>query len=134
MSQSFFLVLKAIISVAFGTALILVPAPLLSIFGVPLDMSGTLVARLLGVDMMGIGFVCWYSRKSFDGVIKEIILGLFIADTVGSIILVIAQLKGVMNALGWINVLIWLFLTIGLGYLRFLKKEPNNFSHSNETI
>jgi hypothetical protein len=75
--------------------------------------------------MMGIGFVCWAIKKSVDEVIPDIILGLFIADTIGSIILIMAQLNGRMNVLGWINVATWLLLTLGLGYLRFLKKETN---------
>jgi hypothetical protein len=126
MSQYAFLTLKAILSITIGAGLIIVPSPLLSFFGVPLDASGSLAARLLGVDMMGIGLVCWVIKKSGTDEIADIILVLFIADTIGAIILIIAQLNGIMNILGWINVATWIFLTMGLGYFRFLTNRLIN--------
>jgi hypothetical protein len=92
----------------------------MSIFGVPLGESGVFIARLLGVDMLGIGFVCWYIRNSLSNTGSNIVLGLFIADAIGSIIMLIGQFQGIMNPLGWLNVVVWLFLTLGLGYFRFI--------------
>ena len=54
MNRSNFLTVKAITSVAFSGAL-LAPKLLLSAFGVPLSKGGVLVARLFGVDVLGIG-------------------------------------------------------------------------------
>lgn len=125
MSRSTFLTLKAIISVVFASALLLAPGPLLSLFGVDLGAPGLFVARLLGVDMMGIGFVCWMSRRSNQSLVSDIILGLFIADAIGSMVMLVGQLQGLMNPLGWINVIVWLFLTLGLGYFRFINPETN---------
>jgi hypothetical protein len=121
MNRSTFLKLKAVISLVFSIALILLPLPLMSIFGVPLTGSGVFVARLFGVDMLGIGFVCWFIRKATDQLVTDIILGLFVADAIGSIVMLAGQLSGMMNMLGWINVGVWLFLTLGLGYFSFVK-------------
>jgi hypothetical protein len=121
MSRSTFLTLKAIISLVFSIGLILLPLPLMSIFGVPLTGSGVFIARLFGVDMLGIGFVCWFIRKATDKLVSDIILGLFVADAIGSIVILAGQLSGMMNVLGWINVAVWLFLTLGLGYFYFVK-------------
>ena len=97
----------------------------MSIFGVQLNQIGVFIARLFGVDMLGIGFVCWFSRKATDKLVSDIILGLFIADAIGSIVLFVGQFDGMMNVLGWVNVVVWLFLTLGLGYFRFLKTAAN---------
>jgi hypothetical protein len=125
MSFSNFLTLKAIISVVFSTALLVVPEPLMSVFGIQLSETGVFITRLFGVDMLGIGFVCWFSRKSTNSkLVSDIAQGLFIADAIGLIVLFMGQLRGIMNPLGWVNVVIWLFLTFGLGY--FLIKPATN--------
>jgi hypothetical protein len=93
----------------------------MSIFDVHQFRTGIFTARLLGVDMMGIGFVCWMSSKSKDRLVSEVILGLFVADLLGSIVMLVGQLNKIMNPLGWINALIWMCLTFGLGYYRFIK-------------
>jgi hypothetical protein len=83
--------------------------------------SGVFIARLFGVDMLGIGFVCWFIRKASGKLVSDIILGLFVADAIGSVVILSGQLSGMMNILGWINVGVWLFLTLGLGYFYFVK-------------
>ena len=75
--------LKALISIGFSIALIIIPEPIMAIFGVPLNESGVFVARLFGVDMLGIGFVCWFCRKETHKLTFDILLGLFIADAIG---------------------------------------------------
>ena len=125
MNLSNFLTLKAIVSLMFALALILVPGWIMSIFGVNLAETGKFITQLFGVDMMAIGFVCWYSRKSTDILVADIALGIFIADAIGSVIMLVGQLKGLMNPLGWLNVVLWLFLTIGIGYFRFLRPKAS---------
>jgi hypothetical protein len=125
MNLSNFLTVKAIISIVFSSALLTVPEPLMSMFGVQLSETGVFIVRLFGVDVMGIGFVCWFSRKSRGRLVSDIVLGLFIADAIGLIVLTIGQLSGIMNPLGWANVVVWLFLTLGLGYFRFIKPVTN---------
>jgi hypothetical protein len=74
---------------------------------------------LLGVDLIGIGAVCWAVKGAVENeLVQGLILALFFADTIGFVVIVWGQLAGVLIALGWVNVAIWLFLTLGLGYFR----------------
>ena len=125
MNRSNFFTLKAIISVAFALALILIPSLIMSIFGIDLTETGEFIARLFGVEMLAVGFVCWYSRSSTDKLVTDIMLGLFAADAIGSVIMVAGQINGIMNPLGWLNVVLWLFFTLGLGYFRFIQPNTN---------
>ena len=118
-----FLVVKAVISLAFGIAFALVPAAVMSLYGVTLDLGGALMARFLGACLIGIGLICWLDRNAAPQVLQGITLALCIGDTVGFIVALLGQLSGLANALGWVNVVIWLLLALGLGYFRFLK--PN---------
>jgi hypothetical protein len=116
-----FLVVKAIISLAFGIALVLVPAAFMSIYGLTLGPNGVLMGRFLGATLIGIGLICWQGRSVADDALQGITLSLFVGDTVGFVVALVAQLSGLMSALGWIVVAIWFFLALGLGYFRFLK-------------
>ena len=48
-----------------------------------------------------------------------IAMALFVADAIGFLVTLLAQLDGTVNALGWSHVVIYLLLTIGFGYMRF---------------
>ena len=121
MKISSFLTLKAIISLAFGIGFAVIPAVLWPIYGVTLDPAGIIMTRFFGACLLGIGLICWFTRNADFNTLKGIILSLCIADTIGFIVALSAQLSGIMNTLGWINVAIWLLLALGLGYFRFLK-------------
>lgn len=121
MKLSSFLVVKAIISLAFGISFVAVPAAVWSIYGVTLDPAGILMTRFIGACLTGIGLICWLTRNADSSALKSVTLSLCIADTIGFIVAVSGQLSGIMNTLGWIIVAIWLLLALGLGYFRFLK-------------
>jgi len=124
MKLSSFLLVKAIISLLFGIGFILIPVSVWSIYGVTTDLAGLFSTRFFAALLIGVGLICWLARNADPNALKGITLSLFIADAIGFIVALIGQLSGVMNALGWIVVAIWLFLALGLGYYRFLK--PGN--------
>ena len=121
MKLSLFLIIKAVIATVFGIGFVLIPAQLASLFGFTLDAGGVFTARLLGAMLIGIGLICWLCRASDAGALRSITLSLCVADTLGFIVTLLAQLGGLTNALGWVNVVIWLLLALGLAYFRFLK-------------
>ena len=124
MKLSTFLIVKAIVCFLFAIGYIVAPVATGSIYEITLDPDGILMARFFGALLFGIGLILWLSRNADWNMLKGITLSLFIADTAGFIIALVAQLAGVMNSLGWIIVAIWLLLSLGLGYFRFLK--PTN--------
>jgi hypothetical protein len=121
MKISSFLMLKAIISLAFGIGFAVIPAVVWSIYGLTLDPAEIMMTRFFGACLLGIGLICWFTRNADVNTLKGITLSLCIADTIGFIIALSAQLSGIINTLGWINVAIYLLLALGLGYFRFLK-------------
>jgi len=123
MKISSFLMLKAIISLLFGIGFIAIPTAVWSVYGVTLDPSGIIMTRFFGACLLGIGLICWVTRNADFNTLKGIMLSLCIADTIGFILALSMQLSGMVNALGWINVAIWLLLALGLGYFRFLKSD-----------
>ena len=121
MKLSSFLVVKAIISLAFGIGFVAIPVAVWSIYGVALDSPGIFMTRFVGALLIGVGLICWFTRNADWTALKVITLSLCIADTIGFIVALSGQLSGTMNTLGWIVVAIWLLLALGLAYFRFLK-------------
>ncbi len=122
MTRANFLAVKAVISLVFGILLALVPVALMSVFGATLDPTGAVMGRFVGATLIGIGLICWFARTAADSELREaILLSLFIGDAIGFLAALMGQLSNLMGALGWIVVLIWLLLALGLGYFRFMK-------------
>jgi hypothetical protein len=122
MKLATFLSIKAVISIIFAVVLILTPAFYMSLAGVAIDEVGVNLARLVGAMLFGIAMMCWLLRSTAASEARRAaLLGLFCADTLGFVISLIAQFRGLYNALGWINVILWFLLALGLGYFCFIK-------------
>lgn len=122
MTLGTFLLIKAIISVVFGAAFAAIPSATASIYGYTTDPVGLLMSRYLGAALIGIGLLCYLSRALKDtGAFKAVTLALFIGDAIGFIIALSGQFGAAAQPLGWINVVIWGGLALGLGYFRFFE-------------
>jgi len=68
-------------------------------------------------------FLCWYAKNATESdARKAIILALFVYDLIGFIVTAITVVFGVLNPLGWLIAFVYLFFTLGFGYL--LVKPP----------
>lgn len=123
MSASIFLAIKAVISLVTGLSFLLLPGYVLPLYGVTINDSGLFFNRLFSAMAIGIGGICWLIRGMEGEARRAVMLSLFVADTIGLVVTLIAQLQGLINYLGWINVALWAFLVAGLGYFRFIKKS-----------
>ena len=60
----------------------------------------------------------WFARNAEKSVArKAIILHLFVYDAIALIFTLFIQLSGGLNILGWGIVFVYLFFTVGFGYL-----------------
>ncbi len=97
-----FFIVKAVITLCFGASFVLAPALLLSMYGVTLSAAGILLARLLGAALLGYAVVAWSARNAEDSEARRgIVLGELIHTAIGFIVILLAQLAGLMNPLGW---------------------------------
>jgi hypothetical protein len=111
------MVIKAIVCLVFGFLLVVVPGVLLSILGITIDPGGVFIARLYGASLFGNLMLSWYARNVAESIARRVIaLDLFVYDTIGFVVALLAQLSGLMNALGWFIVVVYLFFTLGFGY------------------
>jgi hypothetical protein len=118
------LVIKAVVCLVFGLFLLLAPGALLNLLGATLNDDGTFTAREYGAALIGTLLLTWFAKnvKAPDAR-AAILLDLFVYDLIGVIITSSVVISGVLNALGWSIVVVYLFFTTGSGYL-LAKEKP----------
>lgn len=119
------LIAKAVVCLAFAILFLIAPTALFQLFGVSLSIGGTFPAREYGAALAGTMMLTWFARGMANTEArKPILLHLLIYDAIGFVVTVIYIINGVLNFLGWGPAAIYLFFTIGSGYL-LLRKAPS---------
>ena len=116
----------SVVALFHGGGFTLAPKLFMSLYGISLaDSEAIFVARLFGAALLIYCFVAWFARDAEDSVARRaIVLGFFLTGIVGAIVSLLGQLSGVMNALGWLVVGLYLVLVGGgYGYFYFIKPD-----------
>jgi hypothetical protein len=123
MKLSNLMAFKSIVCFVFGIPMLLAPVPLLTLFGVALDAGGSLIAQLLGAMVILLGTLLWLARNATasDAALRAIVFAVVVGDTIGFVVLLLGQLAGLTNVLGWVNVAIWLFFAVSFAYFQFAR-------------
>ena len=119
--------IKAVITLIFGIGFVLVPKAVMALYGVTLDPGGAMMTQFFGASFLLLSIVLWFARNApySEVTLQALLLAVVIGDAIGFIIALLAQLSGLPNALGWLNVALYLLLTLGFGYFRFVKKAAS---------
>ncbi len=126
MKLSNLLVVNAIVALVYGISFVLVPATVLSLYGMTQGPSAALAGQFFGVALIAIGLLTWFARSVTDSdAQRAIILALLISDVIGVIVSVLGTVSGVMNAVGWSAVGIYLLLALGYAYFQFMKPSAS---------
>ena len=122
MKLSNLLAVAAVIGAVFGVGFVVASGPVLAIYGITLDKAGTLVAQLFGALLIGLATLNWFARNVTEPEARQaVVLGNLVGDVVGFVVILIGQLSGIANAVGWSNVAIYLLLALGFAYVQFMQ-------------
>jgi hypothetical protein len=118
------LIIKAVVCVIFGTLLLFAPVALIRLLGGELGGAGVFTAREYGAALVGTLLLTWFAKGvGAPDARRAILLDLLIYDAIGVVITLIAVLSGVLNALGWGIVVVYLFFAVGSGYVLLGQKR-----------
>lgn len=118
------LVAKAAVCLVFGLLLLFAPVELLGFLGAALNEGGTFTAREYGAAMIGTLLLTWFGRNIRASDARgAILLDLLVYDLIGVVITTSVAVSGVLNALGWGIVVVYLFFSAGSAYL-LAKERP----------
>jgi hypothetical protein len=126
------LIVKAAVCLVFGLFLLLAPGMLLNLLGTALNDGGAFTAREYGAALIGTLLLTWFAKdvKAADAR-GAILLDLLVYDAIGMVVTFLVVLSGVLNVLALGIVIVYLFFTLGSGYL-LLKERPFQQAHSHE--
>lgn len=117
------MIVSAVAAIGFGAGFIMAPSQLTALFGMASTPTTDFAFRLYATALIGIGVLAWLVREvEDDDNQKPVLTALFITDFAGFLVMLYAQLTGLMNALGWAVAILLLLLSAAYAYLRFSSK------------
>jgi len=106
-----------IVEAIFGIGFLIVPGLMMDPMGVTLEETSTTFARLFGSLIISLPVLLFFARKSASSEFKKgVVYCIFIYLFLSTIILLITQLKGLMNSTGWAIVFLHLGFMLWFGY------------------
>ena len=116
--------LNLLVSAIIAMAFILAPAPTLTLYGILGEKSLYVIAQYFGTTHVAFFVLLWLALRANDArFLRVIVVSFFAGDLAGSVVLLVAQLRGLMNTTGWALVGLTLLFAAGYGY-GALKKLP----------
>ena len=111
-----------VVELIFALGFIIAPGTLFGTFGVESSPFGISLARMFGSALLAFCTLLWYARgsKSTD-LHKATVRSLFLYWLVSSVFLVIAQLAGIFNVMGWSTVVLHVGFLIWYATFAFKK-------------
>jgi hypothetical protein len=118
--------LTTIVAGLFGLGFVLVPGTVYDIYGMDANDFLINMGQLFGAALLGFAVISWMARSLSDvRARKAILTSLFITDGVGTVLAIIGQFRDSAVDLGWLNVVIYVILTLGYAYFLFIKPESS---------
>jgi len=119
------MLIKMGVCVLLGVFVLVAPGALYAIFGITLDATGMMAARLYAGPLFGNVMLTWMARNSSASVARKAIMAdLCVYDAIGFLIFLAYQLMGKFNPLGWFGALLYLFFAVGFGYYWVKSPKP----------
>ncbi len=124
MNRSRFLVIASVLGLAFGLAFLLVPAQLMSFYGITLDAAGQWIGRFLGAQLVGLAVITWVARNApTGGALSAVMIGNLVGSTIALALAILQGISGIGNALVWSTAVVYAFLAAGFGYFQLAKSQ-----------
>jgi hypothetical protein len=116
------LLINTVVAAVFGLALVIVPGTVTATYGITADAAMRYMSQLYGASLLGVATLCWYATDAPESEARTgIIRGLFLFNAVSLFVSLVAQFSGVMNAVNWSAVAIYLLFTLGWAYFVWVK-------------
>jgi hypothetical protein len=113
----------AVLALFFALGFLLMPAQVLSVYGVQGDAAVLLMSRFFGLALLQVGVTLWILKDTRDpGTQRGLALGGAIGAVVGIVVAFMATRVGMLNAMGWSVVAIYALLVFG--YMTVLRARP----------
>src|SRR3954453_8874325 len=122
MTRNNSLMVATMVAAAFGLAVLVAPSALVALYGVTLTAATEVIGRIAGSTILGFALVFWGPRNGSGAeTFKAAMMAGLIANGLAPLILLHATVTGLLNGLGWLQVLINGALAVGFWYFAYGK-------------
>src|SRR6201991_1603415 len=122
MTRSNFMMLATVVAAVFVLAFLVARSALVGLYGVKLTPATEVIGRIAGSVILGFAIVFWGAREgNAADALKSVMMAGLIANALDALILLHATATGLLNGLGWLQVLINGALAIGFWYFAYGK-------------
>lgn len=112
------------LAIFFGLACALFPVWVVDLYGLQSNPASIWATRLVGGSILGFATLMWFGRRTESADARRAIaLALLVQDVVGLLASIEIQLGGVIHALGWSNLALYGFLSLGYAYFLVLRRQ-----------
>ncbi len=109
--------LNLFVSMIIAIAFLLAPKLTLALYGITGDNILYAIAQYFGTTHVAFALLLWLAlRTNEPQLLRIIVVSFFAGDLAGSLVLFIAQVRGLMNTSGWALVGLTLLFAFGYGY------------------
>jgi hypothetical protein len=109
----FNLAVSAVIALAF----VLIPGPTLALYGIADEPATRAIAQYFGTAHLAFAVLVWFALRTADRLfLWALVVSFFAGDVAGTVVLLIVQLHGVMNFIGWELVALSGLFALAYGY------------------
>ena len=122
MKLSTFLTIVAVVAVLFGLGLLLAPGFMDLTFGTEGTPGEMVSDRMYGSALLAFGVLFWLARDFTGASARPILLAGLVGEGLLFVVALLAMLGGVMDATGWITVVISLLFALGFAYFQFMAR------------
>lgn len=111
-----------IVELIFALGFIAAPGLMFNTFGVTPSPFATSLIRIFGSALLGFVVMLWHGRSSSSGDLHKAILhSMFTYWLFSSVFMIMAQLAGIFNAMGWATIVLHVGFLIAYGFYAFKK-------------
>jgi hypothetical protein len=123
------LLIAGLLGLFFGLAFLLMPRPMLELYGIETQPSVVLMARFFGAALGQLGLVFFLIRDVGDRRTQRgVVIGSFLGTLAGFVVALTGQFWGLVNSLGWTSVAIYGLLLLGYGSFIFGQPTSSDLS------
>jgi hypothetical protein len=118
------LLIAGLLALVFGVGFLLVPRPMLALYGIAPDPAIVLMSRFFGAALVQLGLILYLIRDVADPKTQRgVVLGSFLGSLGGFVVALTGQFWGLVNDFGWSTVAIYGLLLLGYGSFVFGKPQ-----------
>lgn len=119
--------ISAVVALLSALNFLVAPAQLWASYGVSADPATIWATRELGGSVVGYAVLAWFARRIVDDRARRlVVLAFLVSWAVGFAVVLLRQLSGAVNSLGWGAVVVSGLLTLAYGYFQFVRPESSS--------